>query len=89
MSRPVPHVIVYQRNGCCLCEQALDMLARIGERAPFTLEQRDIEADERLLLSYLERIPVIVIDGREAFELIVDEAALEAALRNDQFCGNP
>ena len=89
MSRPVPHVIVYQRNGCCLCEQALEMLARIGERAAFTLEQQDIETDERLLLRYLERIPVIVIDGREAFELIVDETELEAALGNDQFCGNP
>jgi hypothetical protein len=82
-------VIVYQRNGCCLCEQALGMLARIGERAAFTLEQQDIETDERLLLRYLERIPVIVIDGREAFELIVDETELEAALGNDQFCGNP
>ena len=89
MSRPAPHVIVYERSGCCLCEEALEALARVAERVSFTLEQRDIEADERLLVKYLERIPVIVIDGRESFELIVDETALEGALRNDQFRGNP
>jgi glutaredoxin len=89
MSRPVPHVIVYGRSGCCLCEEALEALARVSERVSFTLEQRDIEADERLLVKYLERIPVIVIDGREAFELIVDETALEGALSDDQFRGNP
>jgi glutaredoxin len=89
MTRPMPHVIVYERDGCCLCEQARELLERIAQRTPFTLERRDIEADERLLLKYLERIPVVVINGREAFELIVDEAALESALRNERFCGNP
>jgi hypothetical protein len=89
MSRPIPKVVLYERDGCCLCEQVRAALSRIAERIPFTLERRDIETDEQLLLKYLERIPVIEIDGREAFELIVDEQALESALRNDQFCGNP
>lgn len=74
------HVVVYGRPGCCLCDDVLAALERIAERVPFTLEQRDIEADELSFAAYLERIPVIVIDGREAFELIVDEAQLEAAL---------
>jgi hypothetical protein len=33
-----------------------------------------------LFRRYLERIPVIVIDGEEAFELVVDEHALRARL---------
>jgi hypothetical protein len=33
-----------------------------------------------LFRRYLERIPVIVIDGEEVFELVVDEAALRARL---------
>ena len=39
--------------------------------------ERDIDADEALLRAYLERIPVVTIDGVEAFELFVDEAELE------------
>jgi glutaredoxin len=77
------HVIVYGRSGCCLCDDALAALKRIAARVAFTLEERDIESDERLLAAYLERIPVIVIDGREAFELIVEEGALERALTDD------
>jgi hypothetical protein len=32
------------------------------------------------LRAYLERIPVVTIDGDEAFELFVDEAELEQRL---------
>jgi hypothetical protein len=44
------------------------------------LHERDIEADERLLRSYLERIPVVTVDGVEAFELHVGEAELDRLL---------
>ena len=49
--------------------------------SPFTLEERDVEADDGLLRAYLERIPVVTIDGEEAFELFVDELAFEQRLR--------
>ncbi len=75
-----PTVVLYGREGCCLCEDALAVLERVGSRCQFTLQQRDIEADERLLAAYLERIPVVTIDGAEAFELFVDEAELERRL---------
>jgi glutaredoxin len=73
-------VVIYGRDGCCLCEQALEVLERIRATRPFALEQRDIEDDERLLAAYLERIPVVTIDGVEAFELFVDESELERRL---------
>jgi Glutaredoxin-like domain (DUF836) len=85
--RPAHHVILYGRPGCCLCDDAHAALLRISERVAFTLEQRDIEGDDRLLARYLERIPVIVIDGREAFELIIDESELARALSDPGFCG--
>jgi hypothetical protein len=44
------------------------------------LEERDIEADSELLRAYLERIPVVTIDGVEQFELFVDEGELERRL---------
>jgi glutaredoxin len=74
------HVVIYSRDGCCLCEQALALLERVRAAHPFELEQRDIESDERLLAAYLERIPVVTIDGVKAFELLVDEAELRRRL---------
>ena len=38
--------------------------------------ERDIDGDDALLRAYLERIPVVTIDGVEAFELFVDESEL-------------
>ena len=70
-------VILYSRPGCCLCDDAREILERVRRRRPFDLQDRDIENDDALLLAYLERIPVVTIDGVEAFELFVDEAELE------------
>jgi hypothetical protein len=58
------------------------VLHSVRRRHPsaFALEERDIEADDALLRAYLERIPVVTIDGDEAFELFVDESGLEQRL---------
>ena len=72
-------VVLYGRDGCCLCDEAREVLERVRVAHPFVLVERDIEADERLLRAYLERIPVVAIDGVEVFELFVDESALTAA----------
>jgi hypothetical protein len=76
------HVILYTREGCCLCDTARDVLARVLSRHPsaFRLEERDIESDDALYRAYLERIPVVTIDGRESFELFVDEQELQRRL---------
>jgi glutaredoxin len=73
-------VVLYGRTGCCLCDDARVVLERVRARRPFELRERDIESDEALLRTYLERIPVVTIDGTEAFELFVDEAELERRL---------
>jgi glutaredoxin len=70
-------VILYGRPGCCLCDDAREILERVRLRRRFALHERDIESDEALLRAYLERIPVVTIDGVEAFELFVDETELE------------
>jgi len=73
-------VTLYTRADCHLCEDAREILIRAQARHGFELDERDIEADERLLGAYLERIPVVAIDGVEAFELFVDESELERML---------
>ncbi|HEX3977829.1 MAG TPA: glutaredoxin family protein [Solirubrobacteraceae bacterium] len=73
-------VTLYGRDGCCLCDEAREVLERVRARRPFALVERDIDADEALLRAYLERIPVVAVDGVEVFELFVDESELERRL---------
>jgi glutaredoxin len=73
-------VVLYGRDGCCLCDDARAVLERVRRRRPFEFAERDIDADDALLRAYLERIPVVTIDGVEAFELFVDESELERRL---------
>ena len=73
-------VLLYAREGCCLCDDARAILERVRNERPFALEERDIDSDDGLLRAYLERIPVVTIDGVEAFELFVDESELARRL---------
>ena len=73
-------VTLYGRPGCHLCDDARAALERVRLETPFELVERDIEADDELLRRYLERIPVVALDGRELFDFFVDERALRAAL---------
>jgi glutaredoxin len=73
-------VVLYGREGCCLCDDARTVLERVRRARPFLIEERDIDRDEGLLRAYLERIPVVMINGVEAFELFVDESELERRL---------
>jgi glutaredoxin len=72
----VRRVTLYGRPGCHLCDDARAVLDAVGE--PYDVV--DIERDDALLRRYLERIPVVTVDGEEAFELFVDGEALRARL---------
>ena len=74
-------VTFYTRAGCHLCDDARVKLLAVRERTPFTLEEIDIEQDDALHRAYLERIPVIDVDGEHLSDYFVDEAALAARLR--------
>jgi hypothetical protein len=48
--------------------------------AAFELDEIDIETDDELHRAYLERIPVVAVDGELVSELILDAGALRARL---------
>jgi glutaredoxin len=73
-------IVLYGRRGCHLCDEARAVLERIRGELPFSLAERDIEEDDELLKAYLERIPVIALDGEELFDFFVDEAELRRRL---------
>jgi glutaredoxin len=65
-------ITLYGRPGCHLCDDARAVLERVGE--PF--DEVDIESDDALFKRYLERIPVVAIDGQELYDFFVDEQDL-------------
>ena len=73
-------VVLYGRDGCCLCDDARELLLRARTHYEFELEERNIESDPALHRAYLERIPVIAIDGEEVLELVICEGELHRAL---------
>jgi glutaredoxin len=72
----VSRLTLYGRPGCHLCDDARVVLERIGE--PF--DEVDIESDDDLLRGYLERIPVLALDGTELYDFIIDEQDLRSRL---------
>lgn len=74
-------VVVYSRPGCHLCEEALEQIVALhADGYRFNLHEVDIESNDLLLRRYLERIPVVEVDGIEVSELILDRAAVKARL---------
>ena len=75
-----PHVIVYSRPGCHLCDEAKASILSAGCSDRFVLEEIDIESDEELLRKYKYDIPVITITGVESFIHRVDPNEFRSAL---------
>ena len=62
-----PHVIVYSRPGCHLCDEAKLAINGSGVTESFTFEEINIESDRELLRKYQYDIPVVTLNGREIF----------------------
>jgi glutaredoxin len=75
-------VTLYTRPGCHLCDEARATLERLRRQVEFELEEIDIEGDDALHRAYLERIPVVHLDGEHLFDYFVDERALTARLNS-------
>jgi glutaredoxin len=76
----MPKLTLYTKPDCCLCDEARDALERVRTRVAFELDVIDVSKDAKLGERYGERIPVVLVDGREAFEYTVDEDELESRL---------
>ena len=69
-------VLMYSRPGCGLCDRAREVILRERERTSFDYREVDISGDDALELEYGVRIPVVLVDGDERFEISVDAARL-------------
>jgi glutaredoxin len=78
---PSRRVTLYARPDCHLCDQARARLEALrAEGLAFELHEIDIDSDDRLLARYLERIPVVMLDGEIVSELGLDPGGLRARL---------
>jgi glutaredoxin len=73
-------ITLYHAPGCHLCESAQRVVARVRAEVPFELEEVDITGDAELERRYRERIPVLAVDGEEAFTYFVHPDGLRRRL---------
>jgi glutaredoxin len=75
-------VAFYTRDGCHLCEVALEAVERVRARRPFELRIVDLdrEAAPSKRTAYDHEVPVVELDGRKVMKYTVDEARLERLL---------
>ena len=73
-------VELYSADGCHLCESARRVIDSIREEIPFDLQIVDIGGNPELERRYRERIPVICVDGYEAFTYFVHPDGLRRRL---------
>lgn len=62
-------VVLYGKAGCCLCEDAKQVVDYVRQRQDFDLVHVDVSLDPVLNARYGERIPVVEVNGEDAFEL--------------------
>ena len=67
-----PLVTLYTRAGCCLCDDAKQVVQEARSRAVFDYEEFDIDRDPDLRRLYNDEVPVIAIDGVKAFKYRLD-----------------
>jgi len=69
-------VVLVTRQGCHLCDKALQLLRELGVEP----ELADVDADEELFRLYDWRVPVVLADGAVVAEGKIEGAGLQRAL---------
>ena len=71
---------MYSRRRCGLCDEARALILAERGRTPFEFEEVLIDGDDDLERAHGLRVPVVEVDGREAFETFVHPEALARLL---------
>jgi glutaredoxin len=71
---------MYSRRTCSLCDKARAVIEAERATTPFDFREVFIDGSPELEQEYGERVPVVEIDGDEAFELRVDSNLLRRLL---------
>ena len=77
---PGVRVVVLTRQGCHLCEQAIEVVAAVCAETGDSYATRDVDADPDLARRYTVQVPVTFVDGSHHDFWQVGPARLRAAL---------
>lgn len=69
-------ITLYGRPACHLCEYAREALGRVRDATGVSWVEVSVESDPRLEQEYGDRVPVIMLDGREHSWFRVEEERL-------------
>ena len=72
--------MVLTRQGCHLCEQAIEVVAAVCAETGDSYATRDVDAEPELVRRYNDQLPVTFVDGAQHDFWRVDAARLRAAL---------
>ena len=75
-----PRVTLYSRQGCHLCDDARQVVARVCADLGESFDEVDVDTDADLVDRFGDEVPVTFVDGRQHDFWRVDEARLRAAL---------
>ena len=67
-----PRLQLMTRAGCHLCEIAEETLSRLAGEAGLVPRLVDVDGDDELRAEYGDRVPVVLLDGREHSYFTVD-----------------
>ena len=73
-------VLVLTRQGCHLCDQAIELVAAVCAETGESFTTRDVDADPELVRQYTDQVPVTFVDGEQHDFWRVDPVRLRAAL---------
>ncbi len=76
MSCLADRLALLTRAGCDLCDVAKEAMARVAEASGESWHEIDIAGDGELEAEYGDRIPVVLLDGREHGYWRVEESRL-------------
>ena len=79
-----PHVTLYTKPGCHLCEEAKQEMLAAGIADEYSFEEVNIERDKEAYDRYRFEIPVIAIDGRKAFKYRLTAAEFKQRIRRQR-----
>jgi glutaredoxin len=72
---------IYSRPGCHLCDEARAVIEPFTRQYRLEIKVTNVDSDARLREAYGWDIPVILINGTEAFRHRVDARAFERKLQ--------
>lgn len=64
---PKARVVLYTKPNCGLCEEMKVQMSKAGVNPLYELQEVDIETDAELYARYRYEIPVLFVNGVEAF----------------------